>query len=190
MAALKEGKWQIGVGNSLRGKILGILGYGRIGLAVAAYGMAFAMKVMVWSSEAPENGRRKDGYAAALRKEAFFKECDFISLHVRLVDRTSGIVAASDLASMKPTVLTVNTSRAALVEAGALVYALRAARPGIATVDVYEKSPSSIRTIRSSGCPTSVRHELVTSPARSTRFSLLTFSTRSPHTAPRHRSML
>jgi D-3-phosphoglycerate dehydrogenase / 2-oxoglutarate reductase len=141
MAALKEGKWQIGVGNSLREKILGILGYGRIGRTVAGYGVAFGMNVMVWSSEGSRERARKDGYAAAPSKEAFFKECDIISLHLRLVDRTRGIVTASDLASMKPTALIVNTSRAALIEPGALVLALQAGRPGMAAVDVYEEEP-------------------------------------------------
>jgi D-3-phosphoglycerate dehydrogenase / 2-oxoglutarate reductase len=141
MAALKEGKWQIGVGNNLREKILGIFGYGRIGRTVAGFGVAFGMKAMVWSSEGSRERARKDGYAAAPSKEAFFKECDIISLHLRLVDRTRGIVTASDLASMKPTALIVNTSRAALIEPGALVLALQAGRPGMAAVDVYEEEP-------------------------------------------------
>jgi D-3-phosphoglycerate dehydrogenase len=141
MAALQAGKWQIGVGDSLREKTLGIFGYGRIGSAVAGYGKAFGMKVLVWSSEGSLERAQADGYSTAQSKEAFFEECDVISLHLRLVDRTRGIVSAGDLARMKPTALMVNTSRAPLIEAGALVSALQAGRPGMAAVDVYEEEP-------------------------------------------------
>jgi D-3-phosphoglycerate dehydrogenase len=112
MAALKAGKWQIGVGNTLLGKTLGIYGYGRIGSAVAGYGKAFGMNVLVWSREASVERARCDGYSAARSREAFFEGCDVVSLHLRLVDATRGIVAAGDLARMKPTALMVNTSRA------------------------------------------------------------------------------
>lgn len=141
MASLKEGKWQMGVGHSLRGKTLGILGYGRIGNTVAGYGAAFGMEVAVWSSKDSRDRAQSDGYAAASSKEAFFEECDVISLHLRLVNGTRGVVTGSDLARMKPTALFVNTSRAALIEQGALVQALQAGRPGMAAVDVYEEEP-------------------------------------------------
>jgi D-3-phosphoglycerate dehydrogenase len=141
MAALKAGKWQIGVGNTLRDKTLGIFGYGRIGSAVAGYGTAFGMKVLAWSSERSLAQARADGYSTAHSKEEFFETCDVLSLHLRLVDRTRGIVTASDLARMKPTALIVNTSRAPLIEPGALVRALQAGRPGMAAVDVYEDEP-------------------------------------------------
>jgi D-3-phosphoglycerate dehydrogenase / 2-oxoglutarate reductase len=141
MASLKEGKWQMGVGHSLRGKTLGIFGYGRIGRTVAGYGAAFGMEVLVWSSGDSRDRAQRDGYAAASSKEAFFEECDVISLHLRLVDGTRGIVTGSDLARMKPSALIVNTSRAALIEPGALVHALQAGRPGMAAVDVYEEEP-------------------------------------------------
>jgi D-3-phosphoglycerate dehydrogenase len=141
MAALKVGKWQIGVGYTLRGKTLGIFGYGRIGGTVAGYGAAFGMEVMVCSSEDSRGRAQKDGYAVAPSKEAFFEQCDVISLHLRLVDGTRGIVTGSDLARMKPTALLVNTSRAALIEPGALVHALQTGRPGMAAVDVYEQEP-------------------------------------------------
>ncbi len=141
MNALKAGKWQIGVGNTLRGKTLGIFGYGRIGAVVAGYGKAFGMNVLVWAREASLARARADGYAAARSKEAFFEQCDVISLHMRLVDATRGIVSAADLARMKPTALIVNTSRAPLIESGALVGALRAGRPGMAAVDVFEVEP-------------------------------------------------
>ena len=141
MRALQEGKWQIGVGNSLRGKTLGIFGYGRIGAVVAGYGKAFGMKVLVWARETSLSRARTDGHTVAADKRSFFAECDVVSLHMRLVDATRGIVTASDLACMKPTALIVNTSRAPLIAPGALASALRARRPGMAAVDVYEHEP-------------------------------------------------
>jgi D-3-phosphoglycerate dehydrogenase len=141
MSALRAGKWQIGVGSTLRGKTLGIYGYGRIGSVVAGYASAFGMKVSVWAREASLARARADGHAAARSKAAFFEQCDVISLHMRLVEATRGIVTAADLARMKPTALLVNTSRAPLIEPGALVHALRAGRPGMAAVDVYEEEP-------------------------------------------------
>ncbi len=141
MAAMKAGKWQIGVGDSLRDKTLGIYGYGRIGRVVAGYGKAFGMKTIVWARETSLAKARADGYEVAHSKEVFFEECDVLSLHMRLVDATRGIVTAEDLARMKPTALIVNTSRAPLIEPGALVSALKAGRPGTAAVDVYEEEP-------------------------------------------------
>ena len=141
MRSLQEGNWQIGVGHTLRGKTLGIYGYGRIGSTVAGYGRAFGMKVLVWARQDSLERARADGYAVAPDKQSFFESCDVLSLHMRLVPATRGIVAASDLASMKPTSLLVNTSRAPLIEPGALVAALRAGRPGMAAVDVYEEEP-------------------------------------------------
>jgi len=141
MLALKSGTWQIGVGNSLRGKTLGIYGYGRIGATVAGYGKAFGMNVLVWAREASLERARADGYAVAQSKRMFFESCDVLSLHMRLVNETRGILTRSDLSSMQPTALLVNTSRAGLVEPGALVEALRAGRPGMAAIDVYENEP-------------------------------------------------
>jgi D-3-phosphoglycerate dehydrogenase len=141
MYALRAGTWQIGIGNSLRGKTLGIYGYGRIGATVAGYGRAFGMNVLVWAREPSRHRARDDGYAVAGSKHAFLESCDVVSLHMRLVEATRGIVTAEDLSCMKPTALLVNTSRAALVEPGALVHALRAGRPGMAAVDVYEEEP-------------------------------------------------
>jgi D-3-phosphoglycerate dehydrogenase len=141
MASLKAGRWQIGVGRTVRGKTLGIYGYGRIGSVMAGYGKAFGMNVCVWAREASVARARADGYAAAPSKEAFFQECDVITLHMRLVDATRGIVTAADLKRMQPTALIVNTSRAALIERGALADALRSGRPGFAAVDVYEDEP-------------------------------------------------
>jgi D-3-phosphoglycerate dehydrogenase len=141
MSALKVGQWQIGVGHGLRDKTLGIYGYGRIGKTIADYGKAFGMNVLVWAREASLKRARSDGYAVAPSKESFFSQCDVLSLHMRLVGATRSIVTASDLARMKPTALLVNTSRAALIEPGALLGALQAGRPGMAAVDVYEKEP-------------------------------------------------
>jgi D-3-phosphoglycerate dehydrogenase / 2-oxoglutarate reductase len=141
MASLRAGTWQIGVGHTLRGKTLGIFGYGRIGAAVAGYGTAFGMKVLVWAREQSLQRARADGYAAAPSKPAFFESCDVLSLHMRLVKETRGIVSAADLSRMKPSALLVNTSRAPLIEPGALAAALKQGRPGMAAVDVYEEEP-------------------------------------------------
>jgi D-3-phosphoglycerate dehydrogenase / 2-oxoglutarate reductase len=141
MAALKVGKWQIGVGTSLRAKTLGIFGYGRIGATVAGYGKAFGMNVLVWAREQSLERARADGYATARSKAEFFESCDVVSLHLRLVAATRHIVTAEDLARMRPTAMLVNTSRAPLIEPGALVAALRAGRPGCAAVDVFEDEP-------------------------------------------------
>ncbi|MDI1286384.1 MAG: D-2-hydroxyacid dehydrogenase family protein [Reyranella sp.] len=141
MAALQAGQWQMGVGMTLRGKTLGIYGYGRIGATVAGYGRAFGMRVLVWAREATRAKAQADGIEVAAGKEAFFADCDVLSLHMRLVDATRGIVAAEDLARMKPSAILVNTSRAPLIAPGALVAALKAGRPGMAAVDIYEKEP-------------------------------------------------
>ena len=141
MNALQAGKWQIGVGHTVRGTTLGIYGYGRIGAVVAGYGKAFGCNVLVWAREASRARARADGYATADSKQAFFAESDIVTLHMRLVDATRGIVTAADLERMKPTALLVNTSRAGLVAPGALVQALRNGRPGMAAVDVYDQEP-------------------------------------------------
>ena len=141
MASLHAGRWQMGLGTTLRGKTLGIYGYGRIGKVVAGYGRAFEMKVLVWAREASLARARADGYSAAASKEALFEESDVLSLHMRLVPATRGIVTRADLARMRPDAILVNTSRAGLVDPGALAAALRAGRPGMAAVDVYEEEP-------------------------------------------------
>ena len=141
MNSLRAGKWQFGVGSSLRGKTFGIYGYGRIGSVVAGCVRAFGMQVLVWARAGSLERARADGHATAASKEAFFAECDILSLHMRLKDATRGIVTAADLARMKPAALIVNTSRAQLIEPGALVQALKSGRPGMAAVDVYEDEP-------------------------------------------------
>ena len=140
-AALKAGRWQIGVGTTLRGKTLGLYGWGRIAHAVADYGRAFGMNVMVWAREASRERARQEGFEVVANKAALFEQSDVLSLHMRLVDATRHIVTAGDLARMKSTALLVNTSRAPLIEPGALVAALRAGRPRLAAVDVYEQEP-------------------------------------------------
>jgi len=141
MASLQSGGWQIGVGRTVRGKTLGLYGYGRIAKVVAEYARAFGMNVLVWAREESRARAAAERYDVAESKEAFFESCDVLSLHMRLVDATRGIVTADDLARMKPSALLVNTSRAPLIKEEALVSALRAGRPGMAAVDVFEVEP-------------------------------------------------
>ena len=141
MAALKRGDWQIGVGHTLRGKTLGIYGWGRIGRVVAGYGTAFGMEVLAWARPESIARARAEGWPVAPDKQTFFAACDVLSLHMRLVPATRGIVTADDLSRMKPSALLVNTSRAGLIAPGALVAALRVGRPGMAAVDVYDREP-------------------------------------------------
>lgn len=141
MAQLRAGNWQTEVGYGLKGKTLGIYGYGKIGSVVAGYGKAFGMRVVVLSREQSSKQALADGYAVAKSKEAFFEECDVITLQMRLRDATRGIVTAADLARMKPTAVMINTSRAGLIAPGALVDALKKGRPGMAGIDVYDEEP-------------------------------------------------
>ncbi|TIX90162.1 D-2-hydroxyacid dehydrogenase family protein [Rhizobium sp. P44RR-XXIV] len=141
VASLKAGGWISGVGHTLRGKVLGIYGWGRIGEVVAGYGRAFGMEVLVWARDASRDRAKSQGWAVAQSKEAFFASCDVVSLHMRLVPATRGIVTGADLALMKPSAILVNTSRAPLIEPGALVAALKAGRPGMAALDVFETEP-------------------------------------------------
>lgn len=141
MVSLRSGGCQIAVGRTVRGKTLGLYGYGRIAKVVAEYARAFGMYVLVWSREHSRVRVATDGYDLAESKEAFFESCDVLSLHMCLIDVTRGIVTADGLARMKPISLLVNTSRAPLTEKEALVSALRAGWPGIAAVDVYEEEP-------------------------------------------------
>jgi D-3-phosphoglycerate dehydrogenase len=150
---LKHGAWQqsglkaasmppnFGLGMVLKGKTLGIWGYGKIGQLVAGYGKAFGMRTVVWGSEGARQRALDDGYDAAESCESFFETADVLSLHLRLHDSTRGIVKLEALSRMKPTALLVNTSRAELIEEGALVSALNRGRPGMAAVDVFESEP-------------------------------------------------
>jgi D-3-phosphoglycerate dehydrogenase / 2-oxoglutarate reductase len=139
--SLADGRWQSAMGRSLLFKTLGIYGYGRIGRVVAGYGTAFGMHVVVWAREESRERAVADGYEVASSRDAFFETSDVLTLHMRLVDATRGIVTAADLARMKADALLVNTSRAGLIEPGALVDALRAGRPGMAAVDVFDDEP-------------------------------------------------
>lgn len=150
---LKHGAWQqsglkaasmppnFGLGVALRGRTLGIWGYGRIGQQVASYGRAFGMRVVVWGSDASRARAVADGYEVADSKAALFADSDVLSLHLRLDERTTGCVSLDDLSRMKPTALLVNTARAELIEPDALVAALNRGRPGMAAVDVFESEP-------------------------------------------------
>jgi D-3-phosphoglycerate dehydrogenase len=146
---LKDGLWQTasinpalnGLGRVLRGRTLAIWGYGKIGRLLAGYGKAFGMRVLVWGSENSRAAAEADGYDAAPSREAFFEEADVLSLHLRLLDATRGIVTAEDLARMKPDALFVNTSRAELVAEGALEAALHKGRPGQVALDVFTSEP-------------------------------------------------
>jgi D-3-phosphoglycerate dehydrogenase len=153
VANLKHGAWQqsglraasmpanFGLGSVLRGKTLGIWGYGRIGQIVAGYGRAFGMNVRVWGREASRAQALGDGLQIASTREEFFAECDVLSVHLRLTEETQGIITLEDLSRMKPTALFVNTSRAELLEPDALIAALNRGRPGMAAVDVFESEP-------------------------------------------------
>jgi D-3-phosphoglycerate dehydrogenase / 2-oxoglutarate reductase len=141
VTALKSGRWQSSIGTALRGSTLGILGYGRIGAVMARYAKAFDMRVLAWGQQRSAERARGDGHEFAESKEALFERSDVLTLHVRLIPATRGLVTAADLARMKPTALLVNTSRAGLIEPGALAAALKAGRPGLAAVDVYEEEP-------------------------------------------------
>jgi len=150
---LKHGAWQqsglksaslppnFGLGSVLKGKTLGIWGYGRIGQLIARYGQAFGMLVVVWGREASCAKARSDGFVVASTRESFFAESDVISIHLRLTDETRNIVTLEDFSRMKPTALFVNTSRAELVEPDALLAGLNRGRPGMAAIDVFESEP-------------------------------------------------
>jgi len=150
---LKHGAWQqsglkaasmppnFGLGLLLKGRRLGIWGYGKIGQLVAGYGRAFGMQVQIWGSEASRKRAVVDGYQSAESRAAFFESCDVLSVHLRLNDETRSNIGLEDLARMKPTALFVNTSRAELVADSALVSALNKGRPGMAAVDVFETEP-------------------------------------------------
>jgi D-3-phosphoglycerate dehydrogenase len=146
---LKGGLWQMasinpelnGLGTVLKGRTLGIWGYGKIGRLIAGYGKAFGMHVLVWGGEASRAAASADGCQPAASRAAFFEQADVLSLHLRLADATRGIVSAEDLARMKPGALFVNTSRAELVAEGALEAALAKGRPGMAALDVFTSEP-------------------------------------------------
>ena len=138
---MREGRWQTTLGTGLKGRTLGIYGYGSIGALVARAGVAFGMRVLALGREGSAQRARADGIEVASGKAQLFAESDVLSLHLKLSPETRGIVTGADLAAMKPAALFVNTSRDGLVEQGALAAALKAGRPGYAAVDVYETEP-------------------------------------------------
>ncbi|MFU8882594.1 MAG: D-2-hydroxyacid dehydrogenase family protein [Rhodobacterales bacterium] len=141
MASLRAGSWQMGVGRTLRGRTLGLYGYGRISGVVAGYARAFGMQVHVWGSPEAQARARADGLHVPDSRSDFFAGCDVISLHVKLTPQTRGIITADDLAQMRPASVLVNTSRAALIAQGALLAGLDAGRPGMAALDVFDIEP-------------------------------------------------
>ncbi|HXV80660.1 MAG TPA: D-2-hydroxyacid dehydrogenase family protein [Candidatus Binatia bacterium] len=138
---LKEGHWQSTLGIGVNGKTLGIYAYGKIGSIVAGVGKAFGARVVCWGREGSTGRAKAAGLEVAKSREEFFAEADILSLHLPLNKDTRGIVTRDDLARMKSTALLVNPSRAGLIPKGALTEALRAGRPGMAAVDVYEEEP-------------------------------------------------
>ena len=140
-AALRAGRWQTTLGRTVRGRTLGILGYGNIGRLVAGFGKAFGMQVVTYGREATRTRAQADGVPVLTSQRELFAASDVLSVHLRLVPETRGIVGADDLAAMRADSLFVNTSRAELVAPGALLSALRAGRPGQAAVDVFESEP-------------------------------------------------
>lgn len=138
---LRKGGWQQTLGRGLRGRMLGVYGFGKIGSVVAGYGKAFGMKVQAWGREGSLERAKAAGYEVAASREALFSTSDVLTVHIRLAPETRGLVTARDLALMKPDAVFVNTSRAELVTPGALAAGLVAGRPGFAAVDVYEEEP-------------------------------------------------
>ncbi|MEW6127849.1 MAG: D-2-hydroxyacid dehydrogenase family protein [Acidobacteriota bacterium] len=138
---MQNGRWQTNIGQALNGQTLGIWGYGKIGRMVAGFGRAFAMQVQIFGRETSRLAAEQDGYLSVATKESFFATSDVLTVHLRLVEATTGIIKAEDLKRMKPSALFVNTSRAELVETGALENALQIGRPGYAALDVFSEEP-------------------------------------------------
>ena len=150
---LKHGAWQQSglkssgtpgnfcLGTTLKGRTLGILGYGRIGQLVAGYGLAFGMRVMIWGRPPSRERALQDGFEVTSSREELFEQSDVLSLHLRLSEETRYTVRLADLSRMKPTSLLVNISKAELIEPDALLSGLNRGRPGMAAIDVYESEP-------------------------------------------------
>jgi phosphoglycerate dehydrogenase-like enzyme len=138
--ALREGTWQTTVGTGLSGKTLGVLGLGNIGTSVAAIGAAFGMRLIAWSENLTEQVARAAG-AELVTKDVLFRQADVLTIHLRLSERTRGLVGADELASMKRDALLVNTSRGPIVDEDALVAALERGLIAGAALDVYGVEP-------------------------------------------------
>jgi phosphoglycerate dehydrogenase-like enzyme len=138
--SMRTGGWQVGLGTSVRGMTLGLLGLGNVGEQVGAIGRAFGMRVIAWSENlTPE--RAAEHEVTAVSREQLFSDADVLSIHVVLSERTRGLVGASELTMMKPTSILVNTSRGLIVDESALVDALRRRTISSAALDVYEEEP-------------------------------------------------
>lgn len=146
-ANLNNGSWQqsgtLGIGRTLSGLTLGIWGYGKIGQRIAQYAKAFGMQVLVWGQEPSRELAQEHGFRAVESKAGFFQQTDVLSLHLRLNEATRHCVTLKDLQQMKTDALLINTSRAELIEPGALLTALQQGRPGFAALDVYETEPAT-----------------------------------------------
>lgn len=140
VASVRAGHWQMGVGRTLRGRTLGLFGYGRIAQAVAEYARAIGMNIQWWASDAGRARALADGETVASSREAFFATSDIISLHLRLKPETRGMITADDLAAMAPRSLLVNTSRSGLIGAGVLEAEVAQGRIH-AAVDVFDTEP-------------------------------------------------
>ena len=140
VSSIRSGGWQMGVGRTLRGRTLGLYGYGRIAGAVADYAKAMGLKVQWWASEAGRARAAADGEQVAESRAQFFATSDIVSLHVRLKPDTRGIITAEDLAAMQPRSLLVNTSRSGLIAPGALEAEISRGRIH-AAVDVFDTEP-------------------------------------------------
>ncbi|PEG42834.1 hydroxyacid dehydrogenase [Mycolicibacterium agri] len=139
--ALREGRWQTSIGEGLEGSTLGVLGLGRIGTRMARIAAAFGMNVIAYSQNLTEEQAREAGAVRAKSLQALFADADTVTIHLRLSDRTRGLVGAAELDQLGPTGLLVNTSRGEIVDQDALLAALRDGRIGGAALDVYDQEP-------------------------------------------------
>ncbi|HET6927419.1 MAG TPA: D-2-hydroxyacid dehydrogenase family protein [Hyphomicrobiaceae bacterium] len=138
--ALRQGRWQVRLGHSVRGRTLGLLGLGNLGKQVAAFGRMLGMKTIAWSQNLTEAAATQAGCRLVERTE-LFRAADYLTIHVRLSERTRGLVGAEELGLMQPSAYVINTSRGPIVDEGALFQALRDKRIAGAALDVYAKEP-------------------------------------------------
>ena len=138
--SFREGGWQLTLGTQLAGKTLGVLGLGHIGSAVGVIGRAFRMNVVAWSQNLTAERAESKG-VQLVDKDTLFSTSDFLSIHVRLSERTRGLVGAAELAKMKPTSRIINTSRSQIIDAAALLTALESRQIAGAAIDVYDTEP-------------------------------------------------
>jgi phosphoglycerate dehydrogenase-like enzyme len=139
-SSMRAGGWQVGLGRDLKGAVLGVLGLGRLGGQVAGFGQAFGMDVIAWSENLSE-ARAAEVGVRRVTKDELFTEADFVTVHLRLSERTVGLVGARELALMKPDARLVNTSRGPIVDQRALIDALERGRIGGGALDVYDEEP-------------------------------------------------